>query len=92
MRRIEISLAPASDPGTVAIMAAVRRGDDSVLLTGVGTAKSISAGFWEADLRRASPSDGPQGPEPGRGPMEHGKRALLGTLQRWADENGQWWP
>jgi hypothetical protein len=91
MSRIMISLAPGTRPGTVAILAEVPR-DGSTLLTGVGTARSISAGFWEADLRRASPEAGPQGPEPGRGPMEHGKRALLGMLQRWTDENGQWWP
>ena len=57
----------------------------------VGTAKAISAGFWEADLRRAHPSLGPQGPEEKRGPMAHGKSGLRDLLARSIENNGPWW-
>ncbi len=84
---IRITMAPGG-PGKARIMA-LAPGEDSRL---AGTAKAISAGFWEASLQCASGLSGPQGPQEGRGPMEHGKEALRLTLERWANENGPWWP
>ena len=57
----------------------------------VGTVKAISGGFWEADLWRAHPSLGPQGPEPGRGPMEYGQQALKELLEQSIAAEGPWW-
>lgn len=88
---IRISLAPGSERGTARVLAEVST-VGGIKITPVGTAKSISAGFWEADLDRASPERGPQGPEEGRGPMEHGKEALRAMLERAANEDGPWWP
>jgi hypothetical protein len=84
---IRITMVP-DGPGRARIMA-LAADEDGVL---AGTAKSISAGFWEASLRRASGLSGPQGPREGRGPMEHGKEALRVMLERWANEHGPWWP
>lgn len=47
----------------------------------VGTAKAISAGFWEADLWRSHPSMGPQGLE-GRGPMGARKVRIAGPARQ----------
>jgi hypothetical protein len=57
----------------------------------VGTAKAISAGFWEADLRRARPSLGPQGLD-GRGPMAYRQAGLRELLEKSVAESGPWWP
>jgi hypothetical protein len=91
MSGIRISFAPSGEPGRARIIAEVPR-DGGVMLFPAGTAKSISAGFWEAELDRSSPERGPQGPEPGRGPMEYGKAELRAVLEKSANEDGPWWP
>lgn len=92
MSRITISLAPGTGAAHYLIIAEVPGNDGQVCLVLAGTVRSISAGFWEADLNRATPESGPQGPEPGRGPMEHGRQALRTALERSANEDGPWWP
>lgn len=56
----------------------------------VGTAKAISAGFWEATLWRADPAMGPQGTD-GRGPMAYLKSGLKALLEKSIAEEGPWW-
>jgi hypothetical protein len=69
---------------------------DIIVVTGghqtvVGTAKAISAGFWEADLRRAHPELGPPDTADGRGPMAYKLSGLRDLLAESIQTYGPWW-
>lgn len=57
----------------------------------VGTAKAISAGFWEASLQRAGPSLGPHDTADGRGPMAYKLAGLRELLTESIEKDGPWW-